>query len=285
VASEVASTETSVQTEAPVQPLEPAPAEPEPVQSRRTRGPHHGRFLTLYILLGVAVAASVAGLVVAALGSSLTHSGSTQPWSSWRPSGGGLGAVQDVVTHVAPSYKLPGGSQLVDVLASPPEISPNGKQTFPLSFIAVRRTSGDLDYAISGSNSVFFQLCGLGAACSIATGTPSVARNVLVRREILELALYTFKYVSGMENVVAVMPPPPGKRPGAPSLVFLRRSDLAGLLSKPLTDTLGPRTPLPNSIPGREVATVNTLTSPRIFSASVAEAAQGFVLVLKRSTA
>jgi hypothetical protein len=285
VASEVASTETSVETPAPVEPLKAAPAEPEPRHSRRTRGPHDGRFFVLYVVLGLAVLASVAGVIVAALGSSLTHSASSQPWSSWRPSGGGLGAVEDVATHVAPSYKLPGGSQLVDVLASSPEISPNGKQTLPLSFIAVRRTSGDLDYAISGSDSVFFQLCGLGAACSIATGTPSVARNVLVRREILELALYTFKYVPGMENVVAVMPPPPGKRPGAPSLVFLRRSDLAGLLSKPLTETLSPRTPLPNAIPAREVATVNTLTSPRIFTASVAEAAQGFVLVLKRSTA
>ena len=62
-----------------------------------------------------------------------------------------------------------------------------------------------------------YSLCGLGASCSIATGTPSVERGELVRREILELALYTFKYVGGIENVIAFMPPPGTPRPRSSS--------------------------------------------------------------------
>jgi hypothetical protein len=282
VASEVAGTETSAGLEAPVEPLKPVAAEPEPKPSQ-TRGPHHRRFLTLYVLLGLAVAGSVAGLVVAALGSNLTHS-AAPPWSSWRPHGGGLGAVEEVTAHVAPQYKLPNGNQLVDVLTSAPSVTPDGKHTVPLQYIAVRHSGGDLDYAISGSNSVEFQLCGLGLGCSIATGTPSVARGNLVRREILELALYTFKYVPAIENVLAVMPPRPGTTSSA--IIYVRRDDLSGLLAKPLAETLGKKTPLPDAIPKREVTTINAATAPHTFTAGVAATPQGvFVLVLKKLTA
>jgi hypothetical protein len=244
------------------------------------RAPHHGRFLTLYVLLGLAVAASVAGLVVAALGTSVTRS-SSPPWSSWRPTGGGMGAASDIAAHVAPQYKLPNGNQLVDVLTSAPSVTPDGKHTVPLQYIAVRHSGGDLDYAISGTNSVEFQLCGLGQGCSIATGTPSVARGNLVRREILELALYTFKYVPSIENILAVPPPTPG--PSQSWLVYVRRSDVSGLLSKPLSETLGAKTPLPNAIPRREVETINAATAPHTFSAGIASTPQGtLVLVLKR---
>ena len=33
------------------------------------------------------------------------------------------------------------------------------------------------------------------------------ARLLLLKREALELALYTFKYISGTQNVVAILPP------------------------------------------------------------------------------
>ena len=55
------------------------------------------------------------------------------------------------------------------------------------------------------------QLCGLGSECSIATGTRDRARERLVRREALELALYTFKYVPSVNAVIAYMPPPPAR--------------------------------------------------------------------------
>ncbi len=60
---------------------------------------------------------------------------------------------------------------------------------------------------VSGKT-IAFNLCGLGSTnCSIGVGTPSTDRLLLLRREALELALYTFRYVSGVQNVVALLPP------------------------------------------------------------------------------
>ena len=106
------------------------------------------------------------------------------------------------------SYHLPNGDQIVDVISKAPSVSPD-KTTLPVHYVAVRGTK-----AVKATRSitsrrrtaVMYSLCGLGVSCSIATGTPSVERGELVRREILELALYTFKYVGGIENVIAFMP-------------------------------------------------------------------------------
>src|SRR5207237_467980 len=83
--------------------------------------------------------------------------------------------------------------------------------------------------------------CGLGTSCSITSGAPTVARGTLVRREIFELALYTFKYVGGIKHVIAFMPPPSGQ--SAQYLVYLQKSDLAPYLKAPLAQTLGSHVP------------------------------------------
>src|SRR5947209_5781330 len=62
--------------------------------------------------------------------------------------------------------------------------------------------------ALIGGNTIAYNLCGVGSTnCSIGVGTPSPDRLLLLRREALELALYTFKYISGTQNVVAILPP------------------------------------------------------------------------------
>ena len=45
-------------------------------------------------------------------------------WSAWKPSGGGLGAAKQIADHVAQTYHLPNGDQLVDVIAKAPSVSP-----------------------------------------------------------------------------------------------------------------------------------------------------------------
>ncbi|MGZ4416150.1 MAG: hypothetical protein ACXVRZ_17500, partial [Gaiellaceae bacterium] len=115
--------------------------------------------------------------------------------------------------------------------------------------------------------------CGLGTSCAIASGTPSVERGQRVRREILELALYTFKYAAGIHNVIAFMPPQAGKQ--AKYVVYLRSSDLADELKQPLATTLGANVPLPKAIPAREAHAIDTTTGPRLYSFGVAQAPQG----------
>ncbi|HVS84880.1 MAG TPA: hypothetical protein VHD91_04550 [Gaiellaceae bacterium] len=264
---------------------QPAQAEtpPSPVAARKhialdSESPEHFRhqFRFVYVVLAVGLAAAIAGAILAA-GSSIT--GSTA-WSSWKPDTGGLSAARQIAQHVAPSYRLPGGAQLVDVIAKEPSVTP-GTTTIPVHYLAVRETKaqgGDQILSISSSNSVMFSMCGLGPSCSIATGTPSVARGRLVRREILELALYTFKYVGGIKNVIAFMPPQPGSTPQY--VVYLRKDDLSSELRQPLDETLAAKTPLASAIPAKEVRTVDATTESRTFSFSLSQAQQGDAILV-----
>ena len=54
-----------------------------------------------------------------------------------------------------------------------------------------------------------YTLNGLGPSGSIRGGKPSEERHLLLRREALELALYTFRYVEDVDLVVALLPPTP----------------------------------------------------------------------------
>src|SRR5581483_10408740 len=52
---------------------------------------------------------------------------------------------------------------------------------------------------------------GRGSHCSIASGEATPTRGRLVRREALEVALYTFKFAPSIDSVAAFMPPAPGQ--------------------------------------------------------------------------
>ncbi len=252
------------------------PTAPPPSTSDKRPQLYRRRFLVAYGLLALALGATAAGTVMA-LGARLGSAG--QAWSAWRPGGGGLGAAQEIASHVAPLYRLPDGKQLVDVIAKAPSVSP-GNQTIPVHYVALRGAKGQQDQilTVSGSNSVMYSLCGLGPSCSIAEGTPSVARGRLVRREILQLALYTFKYVPGVDSVIAFMPPRLGTNPQY--VVFLQKSELGPELSRPLTNTLAARPPLPNSIPAREVRVVDATTESRVYTFTLSQSQQGDAILV-----
>ena len=113
------------------------------------------------------------------------------------------------------------------------------------------------------------QLCGLGTACSIDSGQATEERGRLVRREALEVALYTFKFVPTINSIVAFMPPPPGKPPT--TLLYLQKDELAKQLSQPLADTLPlAKPPLPTAPDPTEKATIDKLTLPTVYSFKVA---------------
>jgi hypothetical protein len=256
----------------PVQPEVKAPA-------LRTSAPIRRRFVFLYVMLAVALIAGLTSLVVFA-----SRSISPGPsWSSWQPSGGGLGAAKQIADHIAPKYRLPDGNQLVDVIARGPSVSAGG-QSIPIPLIAVRGPKGKISQdnvvQVGSSDTYTFSLCGLGQSCSIATGKATVERATLVRREILELALYTFKYVKGVKHIVAFMPPPAGTPPSY--VVYLQKDDLKPQLATPLLTTLGAKTPLPNQITAREKERIDGVTEPRIYKFGLSQTQQGdAVLVLQ----
>lgn len=254
----------------------PAPAAPPP--ERAALYPHRPRFLFVYGFLGTVLAGAVVILALYA-GRAITPA---PTWSSWHPSGGGLGAAKQIADTVGKSYRLPNGDQLVDVIAKSPSIPGSSGATLPIHYYAVRGINGGADqvFPVSSSDSMMYTLCGLGTSCSIATGKPSIARGTLVRREILELALYTFKYVGGVNNIVAFMPPKDGT--ATQYAVLLEKSNLKPELKVPLKQTLSSKTPLPTTILAREVHLIDATMESSVYTYGVSQTQTGdLVLVFK----
>jgi hypothetical protein len=157
----------------------------------------------------------------------------------------------------------------------------SGNQTIPIPLIVTRGPKGKVDQIaqVSGSDTFMLSMCGLGTSCSIATGKPSVERGTLVRREILEIALYTFKYVRGAKRIVAFMPPTPGTT--SSYVVYLQKNDVSQALKHPLTQTLAPKVPLPSTITPHDQQEVDALTQSKIYKYGLSQTQQGdAVLVL-----
>jgi hypothetical protein len=203
-------------------------------------------------------------------------------WSAWQPHHGSrTDMAGQIAAHVGPLYRLaPGGAQLVAVQASDnPEV-----QNVPVEDIALRGSSSSQDVTVLPTkNSMVYTLCGLGARCKIRTGTPSQARARLLRREALELALYTFKYVGGIDSVVVHIPPPP--EPNTNWALFFQKSQLSDELSKPLGRTLpSARTGasfVPASVVGNaDQRTVERLTRTRWFTSQYQQLPDGNAILV-----
>ena len=232
------------------------------------------RFALTYTLLGIVLAGAVAGFIVLVVRPGHHSAG---PWSTWRPTSGSTANVAtQIADHVAREYHLnSAGSQLVAVVPGPPQVT-SGTHKVSISALAVRKKaqSNAGIQVLSSSKTWTDQFCGLGASCSIASGKASQTRGRLVRREALEVALYTFKFAPAIDSVVAFMPPPPGQT--TTTLVLLQKSDLKQELSQPLRKTLPlVKPPLPNSADTSEATTIDKLTLPGVFSYSLTQLQDG----------
>jgi len=242
---------------------------------------HRRRFVLVYSLLGVVLAGAIAGLVVVAL----EPGKSKGPlWSAWQPTATSeADRAREIADHVAAQYRLESGSQLVGVQAAPPRV-----QDIPLGAIAVRRPPGfDPDNAVTVlpvDGTIVYILCGLGPECAIAEGDPSLERLRLLRREALELALYSFRYLGDVSQVVAFLPPSPGET--ASFALLFRRGELSAALERPLRSILPVEpAPLPEEIGASETAAIDRLTGPAFFRFSFQQLQDGTaVLVLDDPT-
>jgi hypothetical protein len=217
------------------------------------------RFIATYAVLGLVLVGVTAGLIVLA---SRPGPPKAQAWSAWEPAPGtATKMTQEIADHVSSEYRLsPGGGQLVTVVPSLPTVT-SGTEKIAIKAIAIRKTptSNNGIQVLDSSKSEMYTLCGLGAGCSIATGTPSKNRGRLVRREALEVALYTFKFVPSVNSVIAFMPPPPGD--ASTSVVFLQKGNMTQALDLPLHTTLPLSTPpLPTETDTAEKSTIDQLT-------------------------
>lgn len=226
--------------------------------------PHAGRFLVAYALLLLAF-----GGALGAIAWAVTRPDHSTAWSSWKPSENGLNAAVQIADHVSRSYRSANGEQLVAAQPQRPEV-----QNVPVSAVAARRvighTPGDLELH-PGDRTLFFVLCGGGTRCALPSGVP--ASDPLLRREGLELALYSLKYLSRVDSVVVFLPPPDATTNWA---LYFRREDMRKQLSQPLARTLPLRKPpaLGTRNP-RELATIARLTEPHWFRSNFQQEANG----------
>jgi hypothetical protein len=200
------------------------------------------RFTMVYATLVLILVGSLTAFVVFGLRPGF---GSTAKWSPWTPPAGHpLAVATEIADYVGPKYRFANGGQLLAVVPSAPAVTA-GTQTIGIVAVATRTpTGGKQDVSqLEPGTAIMYTLCGLGNHCAIASGRPSVQRGALVRREGLEVALYTFKYIPSVNSVLIYVPP--SGVLGAPTspLLYFTRESLSGRLDLPLKDTLPLQTP------------------------------------------
>jgi hypothetical protein len=274
---------------------------------RRRSSPHAGKFrAALALLIGLAIGAVAVAVVILTNGS---RGGTSVPWSSWKPSDSGTAGASEIAEHIAPLYRISGTSQLAVVTvaklgsassAAAATVSGTGAGGTGSSGlqVAVRPNPSSSAVSLLNGHTIAYNLCGVGSSnCSIGVGTPSTNRLLLLRREALELALYTFKYVGGTDNVVAILPPghtvssctglcpkPNHKTTTKPvdiALLFLH-DELRPWLSQPLGATFPePFPPTVDEVAGApESPLVEQITARGMFNENVEQAQDGSSLIV-----
>jgi hypothetical protein len=227
-------------------------AQPVTREERARASAYYTRFTLAYTLLGMVAAGALATLVVL-----LVRSGAApkEDWSTFQPTGSPIAKARQIAIHVSSEYRSSTGGRLVTVLASPLQTtrflqSDSGQISVevPISSLAVeadassgKHEEGDFTAYDAGS-SVAYQMCGFGSTqqdCGIVSGVTE-GRGQLLRREALELALYTLKYVPGTQTVLTYLPSS-GSAQTPDTAVLVVRKDVKSSLEDPLARTITPR--------------------------------------------
>jgi hypothetical protein len=274
---------------------------------------HAGRFRSVTALL---VALGVGAIVVAvsvAVGG--RRSAPVAPkWSAWQPPDSGNLGARDIADFVAPFYRIDSVHQLSVVTvvnlesaaaaAAAAQAAASGTASNATGSglqVAVRPSPTSSQVSLLSGNTIAYNLCGIdGKNCAIGVGQPSTNRLLLLRREALELALYTFRYIGGTQNVVAILPPGHtetsatlSKKPpkvtatqvntkSVDIAVLFVRQELSPLLKHPLSDILPEQTPptvaqMPHA---PEAGLVDQLTARGLFSEQLQQAQDGSSLIV-----
>ena len=178
-------------------------------------------------------------------------------------------------------YRLGDGRQLLVAIPGQPSVA-DGENRIPVSGVAKRapvvRSQSDFSFTPTRDGLMYVLCGGSSPPCSLARQA-SNARGRLVRREALELALYTFKYVDGIDSILTFMPPVSGSEDT--HALFLEKKDLASQLSRPLTHTLRARPSLrPGDMDPIEGIVVDRLTLPHLFRTQPTQAQDGSVILV-----
>jgi len=259
---------------------------------RRETSPHAHKFrVATAALVGIAIVA-----IAIAIGAGTRKSATAQSaqWSDWSPPDNGSLGAREIADHLAPLYRISSVDQLAVVTVVNLSDPSN-----PLK-VAVRSDPSSSSVSVLSGNTIAYNLCGIGGSnCAIGVGQPSADRLLLLRREALELAMYTFKYISGTQNVVAILPPghttttstlttrPPTSnsssttKPLNVALLFVKQ-ELQPFLTQPLAAILPEQFPptVSQMRAAPEAGLVDQITARGLFSQSLVQAQDGSTLIM-----
>jgi hypothetical protein len=226
-----------------------------------------GRFMLGYLLIVLFFGALLVAFAVVWSQRSGDGNDTATTWSFFKPTADSEALrIRQIATFVGARYLTDDGQQIVRVLGGPPAV-----QDAPVTHFMVR--DGSSQETIGAEKAIMFILCGAGSDCALPLAASSTAHERLVRREALELTLYTMQY-NDVDPVAVLLPPDPQGNPG--DAILFRRKDLEGLLDRPLSKTL-PTGKAPNALgmEDLEVATVDYLTLTRSFDYEFLSAGDG----------
>lgn len=261
----------------------------------RLDSPHAPRFrIVVALLFGIAAGALAIAAVAVSDGGRRSTLRAGTAWSSWTPDNSGTIGISEIAQHVSPFYRLSAAAQL-DVI-TPIQLAQTtaaGTTTGSGLTVALNESSSSKSPSLGLLNgrTVAYNVCGLGAKDCEVAGTPSIDRMLLLRREALELALYTFEYISGSQNVVVVLPPGHtvtsngARSTGVTVALLFERSQLQPLLVVPLTRSLQEFPPEVSQLrlwsKTQEAGLVDQITAHGLFSSQVqSQQVGGNLLVL-----
>ena len=269
----------------PERPEDPAQKSDALPRLERPHAVHGGRFMIGYIT--VIIMAGAALTAIALMNRTDTSPASAERWAAYQPESDGFQAARELAQEISTHYKGATGEQLAAITASPGEI-----QGLPVRYVAIRAgqrarlDAGDVRVLDPGAT-ILYTFCGLGGQRNCALpGQPSAERSLLLRREALELSLYTFKHMEDVDSVISLLPPPAENTNLA---VFLQRghSGIKEALDKPLAATLPSAGPhFVDNITPREAEAINRITGLWMFRSGFELAPdQSIVLNLEVPTA
>ena len=249
-------------------------------QERARQSSYRLRFGLIYVFLAVVVGAGVGSFIVLA---SEGEQPADPAWSAWQPKGSSTAKVRQIADRIPKAYRTANGAQLTVSLAGPLSVpTPQGEVPVRAVFVRPDTSKGlaeEDDIAVYPANAVIsFGLCGTRSKEQCEVGKKvSSEQQTLLRRQALELSLYTLKYVDSIDSVVVFMPP----EAKGQSTVFLRRSDVSDELDQPLSSLLPTAKPKVGGLSSLEEGQVLRLTRTRTYSAEMQASPDGSpVLIL-----
>jgi hypothetical protein len=221
-------------------------AEPAPVESRIGR-----RVLVAYAV----VALLLVGFGVAAF---LLLRPTNHTFSTWKPNGATPQARAAQITfQVAGEYKLDSGKPLLTILYTPFQFGGAPVTRVGVGDPKTHKAAG-LDTTSKSSVALYF-LCQTAKSCPYKGATQN--QVALLQAEGFEAALYALKYVPSLQSVLVALPSDLAQPPAIG--MYVRRPNVKSLLDRPLSKTLGWKTPpRPGALSNDDAARIYRLTTP-----------------------